>query len=67
MGTKDPRIDAYITRQAAFARPILRTLRQLCMACPQVETLGGSSEPIPRHPGGMAAFKQHAAFVLKAS
>ncbi len=29
MGTKDPRVDAYIAKQAAFAQPILKELRAI--------------------------------------
>lgn len=29
MGTRDPRVDAYIEKSAEFARPILRHLREV--------------------------------------
>ena len=66
MGTKDPRIDAYIARQAEFARPILRYLRQVVhSACPKVEENIKWSHVSFEYHGmlcGMAAFKQHATF-----
>ena len=38
MPTTDPRIDAYITNAAPFARPILTHLRALVHGtCPEVE------------------------------
>ncbi len=38
MGTKDPRIDAYIAMSADFAEPILKHIRKLVhAACPDVE------------------------------
>jgi len=38
MGTRDPRIDAYIARSADFARPILTHLREVVhSACPDAE------------------------------
>lgn len=66
MGTRDPRVDAYIDRSAAFARPILEHLRSLVhRACPDVvETLKWGF-PHFEHHGllcSMAAFKQHASF-----
>lgn len=66
MPTKDPRIDAYIGKAAAFARPILRHLRAVVHAgCPDVvETIKWGS-PHFEHRGmlcGMAAFKAHCAF-----
>jgi uncharacterized protein YdeI (YjbR/CyaY-like superfamily) len=66
MATKDPRIDAYIAKSAAFAKPILKHLRKVVHAgCPAVvETLKWSM-PHFDHKGvmcGMAAFKEHCAF-----
>ncbi len=64
--TTDPRIDAYITKSASFAQPILRHLRQLIhQGCPEaVETIKWSM-PAFTHDGrilcGMAAFKAHCA------
>src|SRR6187200_791831 len=66
MGTRDPRMDAYIEKSADFAKPILRHLRAVVHgACPDVvETMKWSS-PTFDHKGilcGMAAFKAHCAF-----
>ncbi len=67
MPQHDPRIDAYIARQADFARPILEYLRAVVHeACPVVEETLKWSAPSFMHAGGilcgMAAFKQHASF-----
>lgn len=66
MGTRDPRVDAYIAKSAEFARPILTHLREVVhSACPDVvETIKWSS-PFFDHHGAMcnmAAFKEHVAF-----
>jgi uncharacterized protein YdeI (YjbR/CyaY-like superfamily) len=66
MGTRDPRVDAYIEKSAPFARPILAHLRAAVhAACPDVvETLKWKA-PSFEHHGllcGMAAFKSHCAF-----
>lgn len=38
MGTRDPRVDAYIAESADFARTILTLLRETVRtACPKVE------------------------------
>ena len=38
MGTRDPRVDAYIEKQREFARPILAHLRAAVHpVCPEVE------------------------------
>lgn len=63
----DPRIDAYIERQADFARPILSHLRGLIHeACPDCEETLKWSMPSFLYKGkilaGMAAFKAHATF-----
>ena len=63
----DPRIDAYIDRQAEFAKPILRHLRETVhAACPDCEETLKWSSPTFMYRGqmlaGMAAFKQHATF-----
>ena len=63
----DPRIDAYIDRQADFAKPILRHLREVMhAACPDGEEGMKWSSPHFLYKGqllaGMAAFKQHATF-----
>ena len=64
---RDPRIDAYIERQADFARPILRHLREAVHAArPDVEEAMKWSMPHflvgGRILAGMAAFKAHATF-----
>jgi uncharacterized protein YdeI (YjbR/CyaY-like superfamily) len=68
MGTRDPRIDAYIEKSADFAKPILRHIREVVhSAVPDVEETLKWSMPTFMHGGilcGMAAFKQHAAFNL---
>jgi hypothetical protein len=66
MGTRDPRLDTYISRSAPFARPILRHLRAVVHAgCPQVEETIKWGMPFFVHNGilcHMAAFSQHVAF-----
>ncbi len=67
MGSKDPRIDAYIAKSADFAKPILTHLRKLVHAnCPDVSETIKWSMPHFDYKGGifcnMAAFKQHCAF-----
>jgi uncharacterized protein YdeI (YjbR/CyaY-like superfamily) len=66
MPKKDPRIDAYIDRSAAFAKPILKHLREVVHAgCPDVEETLKWSMPHFDYKGmmcGMAAFKEHCAF-----
>jgi uncharacterized protein YdeI (YjbR/CyaY-like superfamily) len=63
----DPRIDAYIARQADFARPILEHLRAAVhSACPEADETMKWSMPHFLYKGqmlaGMAAFKAHATF-----
>ena len=63
----DPRVDAYIEKQAEFAKPILRHLRETVhAACPDCEETLKWSMPSFLYKGeilaGMAAFKQHATF-----
>jgi uncharacterized protein YdeI (YjbR/CyaY-like superfamily) len=66
MGKKDPRVDAYIAKSAAFARPILYHLRALVhKACPGVQETMKWNFPHFDYYGivcSMAAFKQHCAF-----
>ena len=66
MATKDPRIDAYIAKSAAFAKPILKHLRKVVHAgCPGVFETIKWSMPHFDYKGvmcGMAAFKEHCAF-----
>jgi uncharacterized protein YdeI (YjbR/CyaY-like superfamily) len=64
---RDPRIDAYIERQADFARPILEHLREAVHgACPQCEETLKWSMPTFMYKGqilaSIAAFKAHATF-----
>lgn len=65
MGTKDPRVDAYIKKSAPFAQPILTFIRELVHeGCPDVEETIKWGMPSFTHQGmlaGMAAFKQHCA------
>jgi uncharacterized protein YdeI (YjbR/CyaY-like superfamily) len=66
MGKKDARIDAYITKSAPFAQPILKRLRKLIHAgCPGVEESIKWSCPHFMYRGmlcSMAAFKEHCTF-----
>jgi uncharacterized protein YdeI (YjbR/CyaY-like superfamily) len=66
MGARDPRVDAYIAKQAEFARPILTYLREIVhTACPKVEEEIKWGAPFFMYHGTMcqmAAFKQHVAF-----
>lgn len=63
----DPRVDAFIARQADFARPILEYLRATVHAtCPECEETMKWSMPHFMYRGemlaGMAAFRQHTTF-----
>jgi uncharacterized protein YdeI (YjbR/CyaY-like superfamily) len=65
--SNDPRIDAYITRSADFARPILEHLRKLIhKACPDVAETIKWGMPYFQNNGAllchMAAFREHCAF-----
>jgi uncharacterized protein YdeI (YjbR/CyaY-like superfamily) len=67
MGTRDPRVDAYIEKSAEFARPILKHLRKIVhTACPEVEETMKWSVPHFDYKGemmcSMASFKGHCAF-----
>ena len=67
MGKKDKRIDAYIDKASAFAKPVLNHLRQLIhKACPETEETMKWSFPHFDYKEeimcSMAAFKQHCAF-----
>jgi uncharacterized protein YdeI (YjbR/CyaY-like superfamily) len=69
MTVPDPRIDAYIARQAEFARPILVELRRrVHAACPAAEETIKWGAPAFTYNGKllgvMAAFQKHAAFNL---
>lgn len=65
MGTRDPRIDAYIDRAAEFARPVLRHVREVVHeASPDIEETIKWGFPHFCHQGilcSMAAFKEHCA------
>jgi uncharacterized protein YdeI (YjbR/CyaY-like superfamily) len=63
----DPRIDAYIEKQAEFARPILTHIRErMHIALPEIEEAIKWSHGFFSYKGrplaGMAAFKAHATF-----
>lgn len=63
----DPRVDAYISRSADFAQPILAHLRAAVhAACPEVEEDIKWGMPFFSYKGApicnMAAFKQHCSF-----
>ena len=66
MGKKDPRVDAYIDKSAAFARPILKHLRKVVhKGCAEAEETIKWGMPFFDYKGvlcGMAAFKEHCAF-----
>jgi uncharacterized protein YdeI (YjbR/CyaY-like superfamily) len=69
MGTKDPRVDAYIAKSAAFAKPILSHLRKLVHThCPEVTETIKWGFPHFDYQGaifcGAAAFKEHCAFTF---
>src|SRR5438270_8098197 len=62
----DPRVDAYITNAADFAKPILKHLRKLVHeACPEVEETIKWSFVSFGYKGilcGLASFKHHCTF-----
>ena len=65
--SRDERIDAYVAKQADFARPVLEHLREAVhAACPECEETLKWSMPTFMYKNemlaGMAAFKQHATF-----
>lgn len=66
MGTRDPRVDAYIENSATFARPILTHIREVVHAtCPDVEETMKWGFPHFMYLGilcSMASFKAHCAF-----
>jgi uncharacterized protein YdeI (YjbR/CyaY-like superfamily) len=66
MGTRDPRVTAYIARQQTFAKPILTYLREVFHeGCPEVEETLKWNSPSFEYKGilgGFAGFKQHAVF-----
>lgn len=67
MATKDPRVDAYIAKAPAYAKPILKSIRQTMHAnCPDLEETLKWSTPTFMYAGsilaGMAAFKERVHF-----
>jgi len=66
MGTKNPKIDAYIVGAAEFARPLLMHIRKLVhAACPDVEEDLKWGHPFFVYKGPlcfMPAFKKHCSF-----
>ena len=66
MGTRDPRVDAYIAKQADFAKPILAHIRDVVhAACPEVQEDIKWGSPFFMYHGPMAhmpAFKEHVRF-----
>jgi len=66
LGTRDPRVDAYIEKSADFAKPILKQLRAIVHdACPDCAEEMKWSFPHFTYKGmlaSMASFKQHCAF-----
>ena len=70
MASPDPRIDAYIARQADFARPILEHIRRLVAeAAPEAQETIKWGMPhftvAGRILGAMGGFKAHATLVLR--
>jgi uncharacterized protein YdeI (YjbR/CyaY-like superfamily) len=69
MPSTDPRIDAYIEKKAAFAKPVLMHLRKLVhKACPEVDETIKWGMPFFDYKGSpiccTAAFKEHCAFTF---
>ena len=66
VGKKHPRVDEYIARAPAFAKPILVEIRErVHAACPDVEETIKWRQPSFGYKGlmcGMAAFKEHCVF-----
>jgi uncharacterized protein YdeI (YjbR/CyaY-like superfamily) len=66
MGSRDPRVDAYIAKAAPFARPVLTYIRAAVHAgCPDVEEGIKWGFPHFMHKGilcSMASFKAHCTF-----
>ncbi len=66
MATKDPRVDAYIDKSAAFAKPIMNHIREIVHGtCPDVEEALKWGMPNFLYKGmmcNMAAFKEHCSF-----
>ncbi|MBK5189242.1 MAG: YdeI/OmpD-associated family protein [Gemmatimonadaceae bacterium] len=69
MPTTDTRVDAYIAKSAAFAKPILTRVREMVHeACPDVQETIKWGSPFFDYKGQMmcaiAAFKQHCALIF---
>ena len=66
MGKKDPRVDDYIAKAPAFAKPILTEIRaRVHAACPEVLEAMKWRQPSFEYKGlmcGMAAFKDYCVF-----
>ncbi len=66
MASKNPRVDAYISKAAPFAQPVLNHLRSLIhKTCPSVEETIKWGMPSFEYKGilcGFASFKQHCTF-----
>ena len=66
MASKNPRVDAYISKAAPFAQPVLNHLRSLIYkTCPSVEETIKWGMPSFEYKGilcGFASFKQHCTF-----
>ena len=66
MGKKDPRIDAYISKAAPFAKPVLTHIRKLIhQGCPDTEETIKWGMPSFDYKGpycSMASFREHCAF-----
>jgi len=66
IGNRNKLVDAYISKSAEFAQPILRELREIVhQGCPEAEEAIKWGFPAFMYKGilcGMAAFKQHCAF-----
>ena len=66
MASKNPRVDAYISKAAPFAQPVLNHLRSLIhKICPSVEETIKWGMPSFEYKGilcGFASFKQHCTF-----
>ena len=69
MGSRDSRVDAYITTAAPFARPILAYLRSVVHAgCPAVVETIKWGQPYFERNGvlcSMAAFRSHCEFEVR--
>ena len=66
MGSRDPRVDAYLEKAPGFARPVLAHLREVVHdACPEVRETVKWSRPAFEYHGilcGLSAFKAHCTF-----